>query len=124
MSSSIVIPLEKISEHLTNAFVLLLGYTLLISSWKGYYLSIKKHPHRGKQGFFRFILDIFIIFLLYYLLALSKVTLEKANASFINDMFFILSIIYGTYLIWNIIKYFKYKKKIKIKLKERIEFLE
>jgi hypothetical protein len=111
MSSLIVIPLEKISDHLTNAFVLLLGYTLLISSWFGYYSSIKKHPHRGKLGFFRFIIDIFSLFLFYYLLALSKVTLEKANTAFINDVFLTLPIIYGTYFIWDIVKYFEYKKK-------------
>ncbi|MGD9534836.1 MAG: hypothetical protein AB7V56_13845 [Candidatus Nitrosocosmicus sp.] len=116
VSNSIVIPIEKIPEHWNNALVLFLGYSLLVSSWIGYYLSIRKHSHKGKLGFFRFIIDIFVVYIFYYLIYLSKVALDPNNRQYLDDVFLILPLIYGVYLVWDIIKYYEHKKKSQSKI--------
>jgi hypothetical protein len=51
ISSNTTIPIEKISTHFVNAWILILGYFIVIASWIGYYISIKNSPHKGKLGY-------------------------------------------------------------------------
>jgi hypothetical protein len=108
ISSDIIIPIEKINENSINAGILILGYIIIITSWIGYYLSIKKNPHKGRLGFVRFTLDIFTIYLFYYMVNLAKIE----NQEYQDDVFlFLLPLTFFVYLTWDIVKYFEYKKK-------------
>ncbi|WP_148686736.1 hypothetical protein [Candidatus Nitrosocosmicus hydrocola] len=108
ISSDIIIPIETIREHLVSAGILILGYFIVITSWIGYYLSIKKNPHKGRLGYMRFTLDIFTIYLFYYMINLSKME----NQAYQHDVFlYLLPLTFAVYLIWDIVKYFEYKTK-------------
>ena len=64
ISSEIILPIEKIQEKSVIAGILILRYFNIITSWIGYYLSIRKNFHKGRLGYIRFTLDIFTIYLL------------------------------------------------------------
>jgi hypothetical protein len=108
ISSQVVIPIEEIQKHVISAGILVLGYGIVISGWIGYYLSIKDHPHKGKLGYVRFVLDVLTLYLFYYIINLAKVE----NEQYRKDVFvYLLPIIYGVYIFWDIVKYFEHKKK-------------
>ncbi len=107
-TNDIIIPIEKISEHFVNSGLLILSYSIIITSWIGYYISIQKNPHRGRLGYVRFILDIFTIYIFYYMVNLAKME----NNKYQNDFFlFLLPLTYGIYLVWDIVKYYEYRNK-------------
>lgn len=109
ISSQIIIPIEEIQQNLVNAGILILGYFIIITSWIGYYLSIKKNPHKNnKLGYIRFSLDIFTIYLFYYIINLAKIENQKYQ----DDVFlYLLPLTFLVYFLWDIVKYFEYKKK-------------
>ena len=112
-SSDIIIPIEEIHQKFVNAGILILGYFIIITSWIGYYLSIRKNPHKNNRlGYIRFILDIFTIYIFYYIINLAKIENQKYQ----DDIFlYLLPLTFFVYLAWDIVKYFEYKKKSQTK---------
>lgn len=107
ISGSVVIPIENIHLHAVNAGIVLLSYFIIVSSWIGYFLSTKIEPHRGVLGIARFGIDLFIIFLFYYIVSLA----QPRNEQFQHDIFlYILPILYATYLVWDVIKHIEYQR--------------
>lgn len=90
-----------------NITLILLVYTLIITSWIGYHESIIHH----KETVYRFIIDILLLFLYY----LAFVSIKDFN--FILTIF---NIIFFIYLIWDFFRIFEnYKSKEKWKLVKR-----
>ena len=115
ISSQIIIPIEEIYKNIASAGILVLGYSIIISSWIGYYLSIKAHKHKGKLGYIRFALDIFTIYLFYYIINLTRIE----NKEYRDDVFlYLLPIIYAVYIVWDIVKYYEHKKKNQTRLEK------
>lgn len=115
ISSQIIIPIEETYKHVANAAILVLGYSIILSSWIGYYLSIKAHRHKGKLGYIRFTLDIFTIYLFYYIINLTKIE----NQQYRDDVFlYLLPLIYAVYIVWDVVKYYEHKKKNQTQLEK------
>lgn len=118
-AKDIFIPLSHLNSYdgVVNALALIFAYFFIITGWIGWYKSISKNPHgEGRLGIARFGTDLFIMFLFYYLLSLSS----PANKNSYGDTFlWVLPIIYGTYLLWDGIKYFEYKHEKSLERKNR-----
>jgi hypothetical protein len=115
ISSQIIIPIEEIYKNIASAGILILGYSIIISSWIGYYLSLRENKHKGKLGYVRFALDIFTIYLFYYIINLTRLE----NKEYRDDVFlYLLPIIYAVYIVWDIVKYYEHKKKNQTRLEK------
>jgi hypothetical protein len=118
ISTSILIPFSNLTTYdgFENAFMLILAYFFIISSWIGYFISITKHPHntKTKLGTARFATDLFILYLFYYLVSLIP------NNKYHSDIFvWAFPIIFGTFLFWDILKYLEYRKDTKKEKEDR-----
>lgn len=123
VAGKVVIPIQKIPEDPVGTGILILGYIIVITSWIGYSLSIKKSPHRiGIPGLIRFGLDIMTIFLFYYIVSLA----DPENILYREDVFlYLLPALYVVYLAWDITKYFEYKAvSIGLTKKDRIRRIQ
>lgn len=108
VSSEIIIPVEEIQNHPVNTAILILGYIIVVSGWIGYFFSVRENPHKGKKGAVRFFLDVFTLYLFFYIVTLAKIE----NTDYQKDVFlYLLPITYGVYFLWDIIKYFEHKKR-------------
>ncbi|MGB7952647.1 MAG: hypothetical protein WCF23_01595, partial [Candidatus Nitrosopolaris sp.] len=70
-STTILIPFNRLSTYdgFENAFMLILVYFFIVTSWIGYFRSIIKKPHtETKIGTARFGTDLFILYMFYYML--------------------------------------------------------
>jgi hypothetical protein len=99
ISSNTTIPIEKISTHFVNAGILILGYFIVITSWIGYYLSIKKNPHKGNLGYIRSTLDILIIYLFFYMVNLAR----DENQKYQGDVFLYLLPLHTSFILFGIL---------------------
>jgi hypothetical protein len=105
VSREVVIPIENIQQHIISVEILFLGYFIVVTGWIGYFLSIKTRPHRGILGAGRFGIDLFILYLFYYIISLA----EPNNIQYRQDIFvYILPITYAAYLLWDIVRHFEY----------------
>ena len=107
IANKILIPVQNIQtyEGVVSVYGLLLAYFVIISGWLGHFNSIKRNPHKGRLGNARFVIDLWIVFLAFYLLSLT----DKENVESYADTFIlVLPIIFGSYFVWDIIKYFEY----------------
>lgn len=100
---------NSINDLLSSAFdifVLLLGYLTVVLSWVGYHRSIRGKPIRIKTlpGFWRFILDIVLLFCYWLLLVKFE--------SF-GFVLLILALIYWLYVFWDQLKWREHKKDYK-----------
>lgn len=88
-----------------NASALILAYFLIISSWIYYFRSIIIDPHtETRYGVARFALDLFIVYLYYYLLILIS---NLSSHSFI--FVWVFPVIFASYLAWDWLRYLEYK---------------
>lgn len=67
-SKSVFIPLYSIPANLLYAMVLFYGYFIILTAWIEYYFLRRKFQNEGKSGLGRFVLDIGILFLFYYII--------------------------------------------------------
>lgn len=113
-------------DHILQLLAILMSYFIMITSWIGYYRSIKKNGYtETKLGTVRFGLDFVILFLYYYLITLIvdeslTPTLPvwiKTNYYYIFRL--ILPFIFITYFVWDIIKYLEYRHESKRELETR-----
>jgi hypothetical protein len=100
LSKDVLLPVYLIPQNVVNALILFLGYFIVLSSWSGYFSSMKKYPHKGNFGFGRFIFDLLILFVFYYIVIIRSKH---------NDMYLIPDILsmsfqcYFSYLVCGII---------------------
>jgi len=72
-STTVLIPFNRLFTYdgFENAFMLVLVYFFIITSWIGYFQSIIRKPHtETKIGTARFGTDLFILYVFYYILNL------------------------------------------------------
>lgn len=67
-SKSVFIPLYSIPANLLNATVLFYGYFIILTAWIEYYFLGRKFQDEGKSGLGRFVLDLGVLFLFYYII--------------------------------------------------------
>lgn len=115
-SSQIIVPIQVLNDNPVSAGILILGYGIIFSGWIGYFLSVKENKHRGIKGCIRFILDALTLFNFYYIISLAK----PINEDHQKDVFlYLLPLMFGIYLAWDIIKYFEHKKKNQTKEEQK-----
>jgi hypothetical protein len=108
IAKDVVVPITAIPSHILNTLLLGLSYLIIVTSWIGYHVSIINSPHEGKIGRIRFCLDIFIIFIFYYMVSLT----HPDKSLYIPDVFlYVLPFLYFTYLVWDTLKIHEYKEK-------------
>jgi hypothetical protein len=108
-----LIPVSKITsgEDFVHVLGILFVYTVLISGWIGYTRSVSARPHTTSSlGNLRFIMDLLIVFVTFYLVNLTS-NIEIFKNSFYETFVAILPMLFSLYLIWDIIKLFEYRKK-------------
>lgn len=119
MAKDVFIPISKLNsfDGAVNASALFFAYFFIITGWIGWNKSISENPHtEGRLGVFRFSIDLFILFITYYLLSLAN---PLNNETYGITFIWLLPLIFGFYLLWDIIKYFEYRKIKKSKNKIR-----
>lgn len=89
---------------IANLLAFFLCALVLVLSWLGYHYSVGGRPHKGDQwyGMARFIVDTLLLFL-YTILVMKFKSLDI--------ILVLLSIIFGLYLLWDILQVLEYKEK-------------
>lgn len=108
ISTKVIIPLSNLPtvDGIENLLALILVYFFIISSWIAYFISITLNPHtESKLGIGRFVVDLFIIFV-YYFLVIQIPDKSQHRYIFVG----MIPIIFGAFLTWDILRYFEYKK--------------
>ena len=110
---SLFTPLDNLSqsEYLIDAFAAMFAYFFIITSWIGYHRSVTSYPHRGKVGNVRFAVDLFIVFLSYYLVNLVSVHSNEELeplANYSDTFVWIMPAIFLAFIVWDILKYIEY----------------
>jgi hypothetical protein len=67
-SKSVFIPFYSIPTNLLYAIVLFYGFFIILIGWIENYLLTQKYQEKGKSGVGRFIIDLAILFLFYYII--------------------------------------------------------
>lgn len=67
-SKTIFIPFYSIPANLLNATIVFYGYFIIITGWIEYYFHMQKFQDIKKSGLGRFVIDIGILFLFYYII--------------------------------------------------------
>jgi len=119
LASVIFVPIENLFsfEGFLKGFALFLAYTIVITGWVGWSKSIIRNPHsENVLGNFRFVTDLFILFWFYYLINLTNP--EKINA-YGETFVWVLPVIFGSYIMWDMLKYFEYKSDTPEEIKHR-----
>lgn len=98
---SLFIPINGLSDwhRLVDFAAVLLAYFITIIGWITYHKSITHRPHIGKWGNARYAVDLFILFLVYYLLRLSK---PDGRTAYGETFLWLLPILFLSYLAWSI----------------------
>jgi hypothetical protein len=110
-STAIFTPIDKLFTYdgIENALLLIFVYFFIVTSWVVYFKAITMDPHtETKVGATRFGVDLFIIFLYYYLL--TQIPIQAHH----GDIFvWVFPIIFVTFVIWDILRYREYMRKAK-----------
>ena len=109
IASTIFVPIENLFnfDGFQKGFALFLAYTIVITGWVGWTKSITRNPHsENALGNFRFVTDLFILFLFYYLINLTS---SEKILSYGETFIWVLPVIFGSYIIWDMLKYYEYK---------------
>lgn len=119
IASKVFVPIENLFnfEGFSHGCALFLVYTIVITGWVGWTKSITKNPHSPNAlGNFRFVTDLFILFLFYYLINLTD---PDKFVQYGETFTWVFPLIFGTYIIWDLLKYFEYKSDIPQEVKKR-----
>jgi hypothetical protein len=109
VAASVFVPDDEVDllVKLKNAFILILAYFFIISGWINYFKSISTNPHTPNWiGTTRFAVDLFIIYLYYYLI--SIIPKPKYHESI---FVFVFPVIYGAFFLWDILRFVEYKRQ-------------
>lgn len=97
-------------DDILRSMSLLLSYVFIISGWVGYTKSINKRPHtENLLGNARFVLDLIILFLAFYLLSLTNPDKSERFIPVFGTFVWLFPITFIVYFIWDMIKLFEYK---------------
>lgn len=106
ISRTLVVPAWNIPDHLVNTGLLILSYFIIVTSWIGYYMTTRKDSYNSLRGIGRFTVDLFIIYIFYYLVGISEIR----NSRYIPDVFiFVLPLLFCSYFIWDKLRIWEYK---------------
>jgi hypothetical protein len=75
-TKTIFIPFYLIPGHLLFATVLFYGYFIIITGWIEFYSLSQRSEHQGKFGLRKFVIDLGILFLFYYIIVGGSNTAE------------------------------------------------
>jgi hypothetical protein len=117
-SVKVFTPITNLTTYdgIQTALVSGMVYSFIFTSWIGYFLSITKNSHKEtKLGSLRFAIDLFIIYLFYYLLTLAA-DIKQHNSIFV----WVLPAIFVTFISWDIVKFFEYRNESKDEKDQRI----
>ena len=67
-SKTIFIPFYSIPGHLLFATVLFYGYFVIITGWIEFYSLLQRFEHQGRSVYRKFVIDLGILFLFYYII--------------------------------------------------------
>jgi len=105
---NLVTPFEKIFQN----FIPILGvgfvYFLIIAGWVGYHKSIMIQPHWGRFGTLRYLIDLFIMFIVYNLLLVSN---PSSSTMYGQIFIYLIPILFTLYLIWDMVRIFEFRKR-------------
>ncbi len=108
IASQILIPFENISkndENFGQAMALMMIFLIILIGWTAYARSMSYRGHADNAlGTFRFFVDILILFLYFYFLE----TINKNE--FVYSITWINLLIFLCFLVWDILRYYEYKK--------------
>ena len=82
-SKSIFIPFYSIPTNILSATVLFYGIFVILTSWIENYLLTQKYQDKEKSGIVRFIIDLGILFLFYYIIVAGT---NEDHDYFITDV--------------------------------------
>ena len=103
-------PIYICQRGILRSTALLLSYVFIISGWVGYSKSISKRPHKENGlGNSRFVIDLVILYLAFYLLNLTDPVKFKPFISVFNDFLLTFPVTFLVYIVWDILKYFEYR---------------
>jgi hypothetical protein len=111
-ADAIFIPLSKVlvgERGIVDGLGMFMAYFIVISGWIGYYRSVNKEPHKGRAGNMRFVLDLAIVFLTYYIVSVANPT----SAGHFGDIFqWVLPVMFIFYLLWDVTKTIEYNNDV------------
>ncbi len=89
--------------------VLVLGYFIIVTSWIGYFKSVRSSPHKeNRYGLLRFGVDLLIVYEFFYMVSLSN---PEKHVDLSGVFVWLLPAIFLTFIIWDILKYVEYRKE-------------
>lgn len=113
IAGDIFVPFDSIFTSYdmeVRAFAVLLNYIVVISGWIGYTISISKREHSENwMGTARFIVDLLIVFLVFYLITLTDLEKTKEFVPVFKTYIWLFTIIFIAYIIWDMIKFAEYR---------------
>jgi hypothetical protein len=100
-------------HNLINFGAIAFAYFAIIIGWIAYHKSIMDKPHKGKFGNARYVIDLMILFLMYYLLRLTKIDI---GVPYSETFLWVLPSIFILYTLWDIFKFYEYSNTSKKRL--------
>jgi hypothetical protein len=102
-----------------NFIAVLFVWGFLISGWLGYTKSVKDKPHKeGIVGNLRFVTELVISFFMLYLFVIADK--DKFASNFGTAFVWFIPMIFGLFIIWDLLKYREYNQESPEDLKRRM----
>jgi hypothetical protein len=103
-------------DNILRSTSLLLSYVFIISGWVGYTKSINKRPHTENWlGNTRFVIDLVILFLAFYLLSLTNPDKIDRFIIVFGTFVWLFPITFIVYFIWDMFKLAEYRNVVQEK---------
>ena len=123
IASTVFIPIDKIFSFngFANGFALFLAYTVIITGWVGWSKSVTTDPHSSNAlGNFRFVTDLVILFLYYYLITLTDPeNFQRYGETFI----WVFPTVFSFYILWDLLKRAEYKSTSRTSKERKKRFI-
>jgi hypothetical protein len=119
---SLLVPVPNVFEYhrFIDEAALFLAYFITVFGWITYHKSITYRPHIGRLGNARYTVDLFILFLTYYILRLAN---PDGKAPYGQTFTIFIPLLFLVYTIWDAIKLFEYRSKDKMILVNKKGFM-
>lgn len=129
MATQRFIPFSKLLtlDGALLASSLVMAYFIIITSWIGYYKSIKKSGYtETKLGATRFGIDFVILFAYYYFISLLTADVEPnpllpiwMSVNYYDVFVWLMPILFAIYWAWDMVKFLEYRDESKKKKQDR-----
>jgi hypothetical protein len=101
-------------NRIEDIFVLIVAYFFIIAGWLNYFKVSVVSPHsESGLGTARFVVDLFIIYLYYYLLKIIPGQTHHGQI-----FVWIFPFIFGSFLLWDILRFYEYQKNVELDEKQ------